>query len=520
MPDTVRRPLALILFGVLAALAGAGPLGAQFSVAYHDQRGLPEGPVGERARQVVAAVNAGDPATLQKLVETAFSPAFRAAAPLERYLDVLGNVQRRSGGIDIYGVRRYDPPRSPEEGDVIIVRGRVTDEWQGLVLQLEGGAPYRITGLQLVGARPPSDLPQPEPVDREEMVAELGAFVERLAGAGKFSGSVLLADGDEVLFSGAWGEASRRYGVDNELDTRFNLGSMNKMFTAVAVLQLAEAGKLSLDDRLSEYVGPDWLPEKVASKIQLRHLLTHTSGLGSYFTDEFFAAARDRYREIDDFQPLVRGETLAFEPGTGWQYSNTGMLLLGVVIEKASGVSYFDYVQAEVYDPAGMGSTGSFEMDVPVPNLARGYTWRGGRWIENTFLHVIKGGPAGGGFSTAPDLFRFARALSDGLLLPAAVVPELWQPRPELGSPEYGYGFVISRTPAGAPVVGHSGGFPGINSNLDIFLDSGFTAVVLSNVDEGSQIVLHQIRELLDRLEEPAPAGAGHPRRESDRLRS
>lgn len=502
MPETFRhRSLVVLCLCVLWTALAAAPVAAQPPAGtYQDDRELPDGPVGERARQVVAALDGGDPELLEELVDTAFAPEFRDAAPLEQHLDILGSVHRRTGGVELYGLRRYDPPRPADEGHTVIVRGRLTGEWQGVILHLDDEPPHRVTGLQLASARPPSDLPEPPAVTRAELTAELRAYVDRLARAGLFSGTVVVADGDEVLLSGAWGEASRRYGVENQLDTRFNLGSMNKMFTAVSVLQLAEAGKLSLGDPLSEYVGEEWLPEEVSSKIQLRHLLTHTSGLGSYFNDEYFATARDRYRAIDDFQPLVRGETLSFEPGTDWQYSNTGMLLLGPVIEKAAGMGYFEYVRKHVFEPAGMDGTDSFEMDVPVPNLAMGYTYQDGRWVENTFLHVIKGGPAGGGFSTAPDLVAFARALRDGTLLPEDVAAQLWQPRPELSSPDYGYGFALSGTPE-APIVGHSGGFPGINSNLDVFLDSGLTSVVMSNVDQGAVPVLRKIRELVDRLE-------------------
>jgi CubicO group peptidase (beta-lactamase class C family) len=318
-----------------------------------------------------------------------------------------------------------------------------------------------------------------------------------------FSGTVLVAHGDELLFEGAWGEASRRYGVPNRLDTKFNLGSMNKMFTAVSVMQLVEAGKLSLEDPLSKYVGEEWLPKEVAERIRIEHLLTHTSGLGSYFNETYVESARDRFREIDDFQPLVEGDTPAFEPGTDWSYSNTGMLLLGPVIEKASGQGYFDYVREHVYGPAGMTATDSYDMDRPVPNLAMGYTLQHGEWYENTFMHVIRGGPAGGGFSTAPDLLRFARALRDGTLVSPESREAMWSPKPELSSPGYGYGFQIGGTPENR-IVGHGGGFAGISSNLDLFVGpthGGYTSIVLTNVDQGAQPVAQKIVEMIGRLE-------------------
>jgi len=491
----------------LLSAAPAPPAGAQAPGDYHDEPGLPPGPPGERARELLESVNGGDPEAIRRLVETAFAPEFRDAVPMEQHLAVLGDLQRRSGGFDLHGFRGYDEPHTSPEGlpeHVVIVRNRLTDAWQAFVFTLEPEAPHRIASVYLSAARPPKGLPPAAPLAEAELVAELEAFVERLAAADVFSGTVLLArdgeEGSEVLVQGAWGEASRRYGVPNRIDTKFNLGSMNKMFTAVAVLQLAERGKLSLDDPLSKYVGEDWLPREMTDKIRIEHLLTHTSGLGSYFNDEFFRSSRALYRALEDYKPLMAGEALAFEPGTEWRYSNTGMFLLGVVIEKASGTSYFDYVEENVHEPAGMTGTACYDMDRPVPNLAMGYTREGGEWVENTFLHVIRGGPAGGGFSTAPDLAAFARALRHGKLVSRETAERMWAPKPEVSSPGYGYGFQIGGTPKDR-IVGHGGGFAGISSNLDLFLDSGYTAVVLTNLDGGAQPVQEKIRELLARLE-------------------
>ena len=502
---------ALVLAAACAAAAAAQP-----PPDYHDEPGLPEGPAGERVQELLDALASGEPARLRALVETAFAPGFRDAFPVAQHLDQLGEMHRRSRGFELHGLRRYDGespvgPRRPgprgappdaedREEQVVIVRNRLTGAWEALVLTLGPEPPHRIASLRLAPARPPHGLPAPGGLTREELVEELRGFVDRLAEADVFSGTVLLAGPDgEVLVEGAWGQASRRYLVPNRIDTRFNLGSMNKMFTAVAVLQLAELGKLALDDPLSDYVGEDWLPTEITAKIRVEHLLTHTSGLGSYFTETFFDASRERFRELQDYRPLVEGETLAFEPGTDWRYSNTGMLLLGLVIEKASGTGYFDYVRENVYRPAGMTGSDSYDMDRPVPNLAMGHAREGGEWIENTFKHTIRGGPAGGGFSTAPDLLAFARALRAGKLVSPETAARLWSPKPELSSPDYGYGFGVGGTPEDR-IVGHSGGFPGISSNLDLFLDSGFTAVVLSNVDGGSGPVTQKIRELVARL--------------------
>jgi CubicO group peptidase (beta-lactamase class C family) len=276
-------------------------------------------------------------------------------------------------------------------------------------------------------------------------------------------------------------------------------------------MQLVEEGRLSLTDRLDKFLDESWLAKDIAEKIEIRHLLTHSSGLGSYFNQTYMESSKNSYRALDDYKPLISGETLQFEPGTGNRYSNTGMFLLGVVIEKVTGQDYFSYIRDRIYGPAGMGNSDSYEMDQPVPNLAIGYEPSNENetgWSNNLYLHVLKGGPAGGGFSTVSDLHKFALALTGFKLLGREYTEELYSPKPGLHSPDYGYGFGI-RGSSEDRVVGHSGGFAGISSNLDIYLDRGFVSVVLSNYGGGSQPLVNKIRELLARVDGSRTLGYG-----------
>lgn len=318
----------------------------------------------------------------------------------------------------------------------------------------------------------------PAELSRDQLVAETRALFEREAASGRFSGTVLLAQGDEVLFSFACGEANKSFHVKNDLETRFNLGSMNKLFTSLAIAQLVEQGKLSYDDTLERFVDESWLPREMSAKITIRHLLTHSSGLGSYFNDTYLKSSRELFRAVSDYKPLVQGERLQFAPGTSFSYSNTGMLLLGVVIEQVTGADYFEHIRTAIYAPAGMTRSDSYEMDQPVENLAIGYepdptSAQGFR--ANLYQHVIKGGPAGGGFSTAGDLHRFAQALLAGQLVSLSTLDEMWTH--QRGG--HGLGFAVRDRPQ--KIVGHSGGFPGISANLDLFPETGYVAVVLAN---------------------------------------
>jgi D-alanyl-D-alanine carboxypeptidase len=326
------------------------------------------------------------------------------------------------------------------------------------------------------------------PYDRLAMAgsafAELGAFVDSLASRDRFSGAVLVARDGAVLFARAFGLASRGFGVPNRVETRFNLGSMNKMFTGVAIAQLAERGLLAFGQPAASFLQAP--PSAVSDgKVTVHQLLTHTSGLGSYFQSERFAASWTRLRAVEDYLPLLADEECAFEPGTGWQYSNSGYLLLGAVVERVSGRSYFDYVREQVFRPAGMTATDSDELDLDPPNTAIGYTREEDRLRSNLFSHVIRGGPAGGGFSTVEDLLRFERALLGHRLLAPETTELVLEGKvdcdPVLGG-RYGYGF-LERRLDGARVVGHFGGYAGISTALDIYPELGWTVVVLANAD-------------------------------------
>jgi CubicO group peptidase (beta-lactamase class C family) len=378
-----------------------------------------------------------------------------------------------------------------------LLKSRLTGDWIAILVRVESDPPYRITGLGLRRPQPPAGVIAGRQLDNRAIAGELESFLKKLADADVFSGSVLLAKNGEVIYKGAFGLASKDFNVPNRVDTKFNLGSMNKMFTAVSIAQLVESGKLSFDDPLSKFL-PDFPDAQSAQKIRIKNLLTHTSGLGSYFNEKFRTSSRALYRTVDDMMKLAADEKLAFEPGTKWAYSNTGFLVLGKVIEKVTGGSYYDYVREHIYRPAGMINSDCFELDLVTPNLALGYekefTDNGPRFRNNLFEHVIRGGPAGGGYSTAEDLLRFDVALRSNKLVGAEYVKLLLSPKPDLNSPDYGYGFQVDRE---RKIAGHSGGFPGISSNLDMFLDSGYTAVVMSNYGSGSRPVGGKMQELI-----------------------
>ena len=322
-------------------------------------------------------------------------------------------------------------------------------------------------------------------------VAALSARAEERARAGEFSGAVLVARHGKVLLQRAWGRADRKSGTPNTVRTKFRIGSMNKMFTAVATLQLVEAGKLALDDPIGKHL-PDYPNRKLASKVTVRHLLTHTGGTGDIFGPDY-DKNRLKLRDHSDYLDLYGSRPLGFEPGSRWEYSNYGFVLLGALIEAVSGVSYYDYVREHVFRPAGMTSTDSLPESEDVPGRAVGYTGSRGSRVPNSDWLPWRGMAAGGGYSTVGDLLRFAQALSSGKLISKATLAKATSPQRQ----GYGYGFVVGgRRPS--PHYGHSGGAPGMNGELRIFPKLGYVVVSLSNLDPPAASQL--VNDFVDRM--------------------
>jgi D-alanyl-D-alanine carboxypeptidase len=311
-----------------------------------------------------------------------------------------------------------------------------------------------------------------------EALAALSEHAAERARAGEFAGAVLVARHGKVLLQDAWGRADRKAGVANTPSTRFRIGSMNKMFTAVATLQLVEAGKLKLDDPIGRHL-PDYPNKEVAAKVTVRHLLTHTGGTGDIFGPEF-EEHRLQLREHRDYLKLYGRRGLTQEPGARFEYSNYGFVLLGALIEQVTGGSYDDYVGDHVFRRAGMRSTGALPESVDVPDRAVGYLRASpdSDWVPNTDTLPWRGTAAGGGYSTVGDLLRFARALDSGTLISKATLAEATRPHQQ----PYGYGFDVQGQ-GRLRSYGHGGGAPGMNGELRIFPQLGYVVVSLSNLD-------------------------------------
>jgi D-alanyl-D-alanine carboxypeptidase len=307
-----------------------------------------------------------------------------------------------------------------------------------------------LTAAGAVGAQVRQAAPMPE----AELVRRVGTTMDSLARLQEFSGVVLLARNGAPVFEKAYGFADREAKKPNTIETAFNIGSINKLFTQIAIRQLAADGKLHLDSTLAA-AWPDYPNQDVAKRVTIRQIIQHRSGIGG----DIFAAPRGKTRHAirhnRDYLQLFVDNPLNFEPGTRQQYSNAGYIILGILVERLSGTDYYRYVQERIYRPAGMTRTGAWPVDSLPPNTALGYTSEEGALERNTVRLPGRGSAAGGGYTTAYDLMRFMTALRQKKVASA----------PDAGN------------------VGIAGGAGGLNGVLEGDLPGGYDLIVLANLD-------------------------------------
>ncbi len=308
----------------------------------------------------------------------------------------------------------------------------------------------------------------------DELVAAKG---KNWGEAYSLTGILAVAKDGKPIFIHAYGKANRDTGAVADADTRFRIGSVTKQFTAVCVLQLAEQGKLKIEDTIRTYL-PDY-PRKTGDKITLHQLLSHTSGIPSYTDDEALMKTDAKDHTPAEVLATFQDKPLHFEPGTQWQYSNSNFFLLGLVVEKVSGQTYERYLQDHVLGPAGMTRTST--IDAPdAPDTAVGYSGGppdgDGPLTPVKMISMTLPFAAGALRSTVTDLLRWDRALMGTTLLSEASKARMFTPVLH----EYGYGIGV-RTVAGHTVLEHSGGIDGFASVLTRIPDQGLAIVVLSN---------------------------------------
>ena len=457
---------------------------------------------GRRVRALLAAFEAGTPDALRAFVSANFAASALEEVPLEQRVRRLGNMAQQAGPLEFDRIVR-------ESGTEVafLARSRKSGDWVEIGVRIEPGSPGGILGLLFQPSDGPGAVHETKKGSDAEVAAAAHELLRSRAAAGQFSGVALIAHDGKPFFHEAVGLADRSFSVPNRTETRFNVGSIGKAFTQVAIAQLAAQGRLAFTDTIRKHLPSSVYPSPAADRITIQQLVTMTSGLGDVFGEKYDATPKDRLRTLADYLPLFAGEPLLFEPGADRRYSNAGYVVLGLIVERISGESYYDYVRDHVFEPAGMTDTGDWPQDTVVPNRAVGYTRErggsgesetaasGGTERPNLYALPARSSSAGGAYSTALDLLRFDQALRGDRLL----------------SREYGDWFFSGKAnrpatsvraaasgPARAGGFGIAGGTAGANAVLETDLDTGYTIVVLGNLDPPSAESLGRaLRELL-----------------------
>ena len=360
-------------------------------------------------------------------------------------------------------------------------------------------------------AEPITSSIQPE-TSTQEIARQVQSYVEQQARQDKFSGAVVVAKNGKLLLEIATGFANKDKQVQNQVDTKFNLGSSTKMFTGVAICQLVEKGLLTFDTLVGKVL-PHYPSETLKSDATIHNLLTHTAGLGSFIDlqhREELLARRQELTNISAVVDLFKEKPLPFPIGE-FHYSSNGYELLGSIIETISSQRYYDYVREHIFDVVGMSNTDSYEIDPgnTRADIAIGYTHRNpitdemveGERFDNSGLNLLKGTAGGSGYSTCRDMLSFTEALQHNELLSPSMTIEALKPRVKEGSRDgqtkySGYGFQVFEMD-GFQRIGHPGRFAGVNTRIDMYPESRYTVIALANYDPPSALNVGVMAEKL-----------------------
>ena len=404
---------------------------------------------------LLEAVNSGSAESWEAFAQARFTPALLTQQSAHERAQLYQQIADRFGTIAIESVRRQGPDAPLQ----IHVKG---SKATGVIeMELDSGPPPRIAGLRL-----PADVPAPAassggpsgavPINASMTSAEidsrLDAYFTKLAADDEFSGVAMVARNGVPVFFKAYGLADREKKIPNNIRTRFNLGSINKMFTQAAIRQLVAAGKLSMTDTLGKFF-PGY-PQATSRAATVEQLLTMRGGLADFFGEAFTSAPKSKFASNADYFKFVSSQPPLFSPGERNQYCNGCYIALGAIVEKASGMPYEKYIAENIFSRAEMTSTGYPRSDRPAADIAQGYTRRGtgeGGWRNNIEMHGVAGSAAGGGYSTALDLLTYAKAVRAG------------------------------KFPGSNADIGIGGGAPGINAIVEA--SGEWVVIVLANFD-------------------------------------
>jgi CubicO group peptidase (beta-lactamase class C family) len=326
-----------------------------------------------------------------------------------------------------------------------------------------------------------------------DAAAKCDEYMQARVKYSKFSGSVLVAKDGKSLYERGFGLADAEQDIPNTPHTKFRLASVSKQFLAVGIMILENEGKLTVDDPISKYVPS--VPE-AWSKVTLHQLLSHTSGVPENLTPALVKGMWPQPIDKENLFDHIKKRPLDFKPGEKWSYSNTGYALLGLALEKISGMDYGAFLKQRIFDPLNMKDTGVDSRKLVLKNRARGYGMANGQLVQAQYIDLSEVYSAGSLYSTVEDLLKWDNGLSGEKILPQKSLERMWKPVKD----NYGYGWIIVGTKH--KVITHNGGLPGCITTVARYPNDKMFVAVLCNL-EGS-VVGRVVRDL-------AAIGQGEP---------
>jgi CubicO group peptidase (beta-lactamase class C family) len=481
--------LAIALSATLPSCLGAQPAPTQ--AARPSGAELPATPLGRLARQLLDVVEGGDSATITRFVDQHLGNDVRGRSPAQMAA-LLVKLHAQSSGLHV--------EQTMMAGSALrmMTTSRTGNHKLGMELEPEPGDSTRIASITMVAmdgvsmGGPPKPWAE-GPLDDARIAEIIRAKVKEAADSDRFSGVVLVAHGDDVLVHDVYGFADRESNRPNTKDTPFATYSMGKMFTSVAIAQLVSQGKLSWDDTLAKVL-PSYPNRDAAKRITIRQLLTHTAGVPDPFLSKKYGHGK-KYESHEAMLPDFADAPLNANAGKSFDYSNGNFATLAAVVEHLTGLRYDEYLKRNVFGPAGMRLPDT----PPALGYAR-FTEYDPLGVEPRRSEKVRGGSAGrerplgfgGGAYTAEDLFRFARALQTGKLVPKSIADSITKGEVAMGGPmKYALGF-FDRPTNGRHVVGHSGSNPdtGHDADLQMVWDDQWTVITLANYDAPAGMML------------------------------
>jgi len=435
----------------------------------------------------VAALQVASASEREAIVQQIFSEEALVNPGKEKLVGFVNRMQQNFSPLEYHHSEVATTELSP--GNIsrvlhIYLRKKGNVMWSDLQMYLDAAPPHKIKSVVFIAeVAEPVSLPNGD-ITQKPTLDWLNQYVQKLVKENDLYGSAFIAQGDKVLFEQYFGYADAAKTKPVNPQTLFNLGSGNKMFTALAIVKLQEQGKLQFSDPLTRWF-PDFPDPEKAKKVTIHHLLSHTSGIGEFWTPVTEAEMR-QCTTWQQLMGIIYRIGFQFEPGTEARYSNSNFILLGAILEKVSGRDYFDFIADFIYESAGMQQSGSFEYDLAARSIAMPLS-RDEKEGWKEAKHGKRGSPTGGGYSNARDLLLFAKGLKNNAFVSAQSLKTMTADKTS-GLKEafpYGYGFIPQKN-GGMFSYGHGGIAPGVNLEFRYFPADDITLVVFCNQDNGA----------------------------------